>query len=71
MGDEEIKENEYKSTKSHSTFVCRGKKKRAFLIVTGEAASFAKVTAAVEKVRIGGGNFAEVDWLARQLSNTY
>lgn len=64
-------EKEYKSTKSHSTFVARGEKDRAYLIVNGEAATKAKVMKEVERVRIGGGSFWEVNALAKQLAATY
>lgn len=64
-------EKEYRSTKSHSTFVARGEKDRAYLIVNGEAATKAKVMKEVERVRIGGGSFWEVNALAKQLAATY
>ena len=64
-------EQEHKSTKSHSTFVARGEKDRAYLIVHGEAATRAKVMKEVERIRIGGGSFWEVNALARQLAATY
>lgn len=64
-------EKEYKSTKSHSTFVARGDKERAYLIVHGEAAAIGKVKKEVERIRIGGGSFWEVNTLARQLAATY
>lgn len=64
-------EKEYKSTKSHSTFVARGEKDRAYLIVNGEAATKAKVMKEVERVRVGGGRFWEVNALAKQLAATY
>lgn len=64
-------EKEYKSTKSHSTFVARGEKDRAYLIVNGEAATKAKVMKEVERVRVGGGSFWEVNALAKQLAATY
>lgn len=64
-------EKEYRSTKSHSTFVARGEKDRAYLIVNGEAAMKAKVMKEVERVRIGGGSFWEVNALAKQLAATY
>lgn len=64
-------EKEYKSTRSASTFVARGKKERAYLIVNGEAATIGKVKKEVERIRIGGGSFWEVDTTARQLAATY
>lgn len=64
-------EKEYKSTRSASTFVARGEKERAYLIVHGEAATVGKVMKEVERVRIGGGSFWEVNALARQLAATY
>ncbi len=64
-------EKEYRSTKSHSTFVARGEKDRAYLIVNGEAATRAKVKKEVERIRIGGGSWWEVDALARQLAATH
>lgn len=64
-------EKEYKSKKSRSTFVARGEKDRAYLVVTGEAATKAKVMKEVERIRIGGGTFFEVDALARQLAATH
>lgn len=66
-----MSENEYRSTKSHSTFIARGEKDRAYLLVTGEAAEKAKVRKEVERIRIGGGSFWEVDALAKQMAATY
>lgn len=71
MSYKETIEKEYKSSKSHSTFVARGTKDRAFLLVTGEAATIGKVKKEVERIRIGGGSFWEVDTLARQLAATH
>ena len=71
MSDKETIEKEHKSTKSHSTFVARGEKDRAYLIVHGEAATIGKVKKEVERIRIGGGSFWEVDTLAKQLAATY
>lgn len=64
-------EKEYRSTKSHNTFVARGEKDRAYLIVNGEAATKANVKKEVERVRVGGGSFWEVNALAKQLAATY
>lgn len=66
-----MSEKEYRSTKSHSTFIARGEKDRAYLLVTGEAAEKAKVRKEVERIRIGGGSFWEVDALAKQMAATY
>lgn len=71
MSDNETTEKEYKSTKSRSTFVARGTKDRAFLVVNGEAATVGKVVKEVERIRICGGSFWEVDTLAKQLAATY
>lgn len=64
-------EKEYKSTRSASTFVARGDKERAYLIVHGEAATVGKVKKEVERIRVGGGSFWEVNALAKQLAATY
>lgn len=66
-----MSEKEYRSAKSHSTFIARGEKDRAYLLVTGEAAEKAKVRKEVERIRIGGGSFWEVDALAKQMAATY
>ena len=63
--------HEYKSRKSNSVFIASGEKDRAYLIVTGEAATLPKVLKAIERIRREGGDFATVDWEARLLSNTY
>ena len=46
-------------------------KDRAYLVVTGEASTKAKVMKEVERIRIGGGTFFEVDSLAKQMAATY
>ena len=60
-----------KSTKSNSTFSVQGTAERAYLIVTGEAATKAKVMKEVDSIRTGGGTFAEVKWTAKMLARTY
>lgn len=64
-------EKEYVSKKSKSRYIVRGTKERAFLVVTGEATTMTKVMEEVRRVRVGGSDFATVEWTARQLSNTY
>ena len=71
MSDNETTEKEYRSSKSRSTFVARGTKDRAFLVVNGEAATVGKVVKEVERIRTGGGSFWEVNALAKQLAATY
>lgn len=66
-----MSENEYKSKKSRSTFVAMVEKDRAYLVVTGEAETKSKVMKEVERIRIGGGTFFEVDSLAKQMAATY
>lgn len=63
--------NEYKSTRSESVFTATGEKSRAYLKVTGHAASLPKVKRIVDNIRTGGGTFDQVDCVARQLSRTY
>ena len=60
-----------KSTKSNSTYSVQGTEQRAYLIVTGEAATKAKVMKEVDRIRTGGGTFAEVKWTAKMLARTY
>jgi hypothetical protein len=64
-------EKEYKSTRSASTFVARDDKEGVYLIVHGEAATIGKVKKEVERIRLGGASFWEVDATARQLAATY
>lgn len=60
-----------KSTKSNSTFSVQGTEQRAYLIVTGEAATKAKVMKEVDRIRTGGATFAEAKWTAKMLARTY
>ena len=60
-----------KSTKSNSTYSVQGTEQRAYLIVTGEAATKAKVMKEVDRIRTGGATFAEVKWTAKMLASTY
>lgn len=69
MGD--FLTEDIKSTKSNSTFSVQGTEQRAYLIVTGEAATKAKVMKEVDRIRTGGGTFAEVKWTAKMLASTY
>lgn len=62
---------EYRSKKSDSVYAAVGEKDRAFLQVTGHAATLPKVKRIVDYVRIGGGTFDQVEFIARQLSHTY
>lgn len=62
---------EYRSEKSDSVYTAIGEKNRAFLQVTGHAATIPKVKRIMYNVRIGGGTFDQVEFIARQLSHTY
>lgn len=64
-------QEEYRSRKSNSVFVAKGEKERAFLIVSGEAATLPKVIKEVGRIRKEGADFMTVDWVARQFANTY
>lgn len=66
-----MSERVYKSKKTASQFIARGEPNRAYLIVTGEAATVGKVVNEVERIRRQGADFATVDWTARMLSNTF
>ena len=59
------------STKSNSRFIVKGEPNRAYLAAEREASTNAKVLKECERVRREGGNFATVEWIARQLSRTY
>ena len=63
---------EYKSVKSNSTYTVTTENGRAYLGVTGEAATNSKVIAEKERIRKSGGDDVElVKWIARKLANTY
>lgn len=63
---------EYKSIKSNSTYTVTIENGRAYLGVTGEAATNSKVITEKERIRKSGGDEVEiVKWIARKLSNTY
>ncbi len=66
-----MSEKIYESTKSNSRFIVKGEPNRAYLAAEGEASTNAKVLKECERVRREGGNFATVEWIARQLSRTY
>lgn len=64
-------EHEYKSRKSNTVYIVSGETNRAYLQATGEMATNPKVMAQISEARINGYDFATVDWMARQLSNTF
>ena len=66
-----MSERVYRSRKSESSFIVRGEPGRAYLIATGEASTKAKVLKEIDRIRREGSDFATVDWIARQMSNTY
>ena len=68
---EEYKTTEYRSSKSRSVFSAKGTPSRAFLAVTGEAATNSKVMKTINQRRVQGADFATADWTARMLANTY
>ncbi len=61
----------YKSRKSRSEFSVKGTPTRAYLAVSGDAATNPKVLKQIDDVRKGSYDFATVDWMARQLKETY
>lgn len=61
----------YKSTKSHTEYTVTEKNGRAHLAVSGEASNHAKVMKQINEVRLGGGTFEMVCWMARQLAHTF
>lgn len=62
---------EIKGRRTRSTFVAKGTKERAYLIVTGEASTNRRVLKEIEWVRTGGGDFDTVAWTARMLANEF
>lgn len=62
---------EYKSTKSESVFKVTGEKDRAFLEVSGQASTKAKVTKEVERIRRQREDFETVAFIAREFSRTH
>lgn len=64
-------ERTYKSRKSNTVYIVSGEPRRAYLQATGEKANNPKVIEQIADVRKGGYDFATVDWIARQLSNTH
>lgn len=62
---------EFKSTKSHSTFTVSGKVERTLLTVTGEAYAKAKVQKEITRIRQGGATWDEGVWTAKMLASTY
>lgn len=66
-----MNEKSHKSTKSNSVFTVSGEKDRAYLVVSGEAATKPKVINEIKRIRREGADFATVDWIARQMSATY
>ena len=65
-----MKESIHKSVKSDSEFIVRGEPNRGYLLASGVASTNPKVIKEIERIRREGGDFATVDWIARQLSNT-
>lgn len=63
-------ERTYRSRKSNTVFIVRGEPGKAYLQATGEKAANPKVIEQMAQVRQGSYDFATVDWIARQLSNT-
>ena len=61
----------YKSRKSRSEYSVKGTPTRAYLAVSGEAATNPNVLKQISDVRKGSYDFATVDWMARQLKETY
>lgn len=68
---DEYMTKEYRSRKSNSVFTVKGTARRAFLGITGEASTNPKAQAQAARVRSGAYDFATVDWIARQMKETY
>lgn len=66
-----MSEKEYRSAKSDSRFIVRGEQNRAYLIVSGEAATNTKVQRECERIRRGGATFEMACWIAREFARTY
>lgn len=62
---------EFKSKKSKSIYTVSGTKERAFLTVTGEAYSKAKVQKEIARIRQSGSDFDTAVWTAKMLASTY
>lgn len=62
---------EFKSKKSNSIYTVSGTKERAFLTVTGEAYSKAKVQKEIARIRQSGSDWDTAVWTAKMLSSTY
>lgn len=62
---------EFKSKKSNSIYTVSGDKNRAFLTVTGEAYSRAKVQKEIARIRQSGSDWDTAVWTAKMLASTY
>lgn len=62
---------EFKSKKSRSVFTVSRKTERAFLTVSGEAATNRKVQDEVARIRKSGATWDEAVWIAKMLASTY
>lgn len=62
---------EFRSKKSNSIYTVSGTKERAFLTVTGEAYSKAKVQKEIDRIRKGGESWDQAVWTAKMLASTF
>lgn len=62
---------EFKFKKSNSIYTVSGTKERAFLTVTGEAYSKAKVQKEIARIRQSGSDWDTAVWTAKMLASTY